>query len=252
MYFKSSARRHWNRGGAVDEDSEGEGASGAGAQKSRSIAEMLMSFLASSSEKSKTQGSEEAGDGGGDGNRQRPAATMLLQHTLMQDPPRTEGKRRKMWSKDLVQAFNNLLSSARFKPLSTAVATTTAAGNASAPKLARPFVFDEQVMEYTSEWCNACNLEATNHRLTTKMLFGTNATEEDTAVFMPMLNVPMYKDLPLGMRVMHDAYLFIYVTCCILAVFLRKLRSPASQAQVRMFLFEIDTLFMFARMRACF
>lgn len=147
---------------------------------------------------------------------------------VLMDPPETEAKRRKMWSKELVQAFNNLTFAVRFEPMNVA----SHAADAS-PKSTGPFVLDEKIMEYTSEWCNACNMEATNHAFTKNMLFGAGATDEDKSVFKPLLNVPMPKDLPMGMRVMHDTYVFIYVTCSIMAVFLRKLKSSRSQAQVK-------------------
>ena len=94
-------------------------------------------------------------------------------------------------------------------------------------------VLDERVMEYTSEWCNACNMDATNHIKIKKRLFGDNATDDDRGVFRPLLNVPLASDLPLGMRLMHDTYLFIYVMCTCIAVFVCNLTTNATkQAKV--------------------
>ncbi len=138
----------------------------------------------------------------------------------MKDASQVQGRRR-MWSKELVSVFNNLISAVRFKQ-----------GNAPAPNGGNMmFVLTEELMNFTSEWCNACNIEATNHIRNKEMLFGKNATEEDRGAFKPCLNLPMCSDLPMGMKHLHDAYLFIYIMCAFLAVFIRKMATAGSTSQ---------------------
>lgn len=137
-------------------------------------------------------------------------------HTLTED-------RRSTWSRPLVSAFSRLVGAVRFRQ--------GGAKNATGNML---LVLDEHIMEYTSEWCNACNMEATNHLKIKRRLFGEDATEEDRGVFRPLLNVPLSSDLPLGMRLMHDTYLFIYTMCTCIAVFISNLTTNATkQAKVR-------------------
>lgn len=134
-------------------------------------------------------------------------------------------KRTKTWKKDLVLTFNKLIASVRFRQ----------GGQQTADGGDMRFVFKESLMEYTSEWCNACNMEATNHIKIKDMLFGAGSSEEDRGVFNPLLNIPLYSDLPMGMKLMHDAYLFIYIMCTCLAVLIKKLATlehSKSQAQV--------------------
>ena len=134
--------------------------------------------------------------------------------------------RRTTWSRALVEAFSKLISAVRFRQ-----GGLQQADNGGHMLM----MLDERIMEYTSEWCNACNMDATNHIKIKKRLFGDTATEQDHAVFRPMLNVPLASDLPLGMRLMHDTYLFIYLICTFLAVFISNLSSSPTtkQAKVR-------------------
>ena len=139
----------------------------------------------------------------------------LSKHSLTFD-------RRNTWSKALVAAFGKLIAAVRFRQ-----------GGEKPADGRLLLVLDERIMEYTSEWCNACNLEATNHIKIKKRLFGDNATEDDRAVFRPMLGVPLGSDLPLGTRLMHDTYLFIYLMCTFVAVFIGNLSSSLTkQAKV--------------------
>ena len=132
--------------------------------------------------------------------------------------------RRSTWPKQLVAAFSRLISAVRFRQ----------GGERSDSSHNMLLVLDERVMEYTSEWCNACNMDATNHIKIKKRLFGENASDDDRGVFRPLLNVPLASDLPLGMRLMHDTYLFIYVMCTCIAVFVCNLTTNATkQAKVR-------------------
>ena len=138
-------------------------------------------------------------------------------------------KRTKTWEKDLVLTFNRLIAANRFKQGAGQQQQAPAAPNNMC------FIFNERLMEYTSEWCNACNMEATNHIKIKDMLFGMGSTEDDRGVFNPLLNIPLYTDLPVGMKLMHDAYLFIYIMCTCLAVFVKKLATlerSSGQAQV--------------------
>ena len=130
--------------------------------------------------------------------------------------------RRTTWGKPLVAAFNKLISAVRFRQ------------GGKSPTSSMLFFMDERIMEYTSEWCNACNLQATNAIKIKNRLFGATATSEDQGCFRPLLNVPLSSDLPMGMRLMHDTYLFIYITCTCISVMVENLTlSVEKQAKVR-------------------
>ena len=135
---------------------------------------------------------------------------------------RTPG-RRKTWSKELVTSFSRLISACRFHQ----------GGQEPVGSKGRGLLINERLMEYTSEWCNACNIEATNHVKNKGMLFGARATEEDRGIFNPLLNVPMFRDLPMGTKLMHDTYLFIYLLASFLAVFVQKLTTLPHNSQIQ-------------------
>jgi len=158
-------------------------------------------------------GNDDAADASGRGRKKKGAAII---HSLPED-------RRTTWSKPLVSAFSRLIAAVRFRQ----------GGQKAASGGMLMMALDERIMEYTSEWCNACNMEATNHIKIKRRLFGEDATEEDRGVFRPLLNVPLSSDLPLGMRLMHDTYLFIYTICTCIAVFICNLTTNATkQAKV--------------------
>ena len=116
----------------------------------------------------------------------------------------------------MVAAFNKLIAKVTFSQ--PQVQPTT-----------RLFVIDEHLMEYTSEWCTACNLEATNHIRIKDLLFRLQeAKGKNKNAFMPFADVPNPKTLPMGLRLMHDAYLFIYLICAFVAVLMRNISSFSS------------------------
>jgi len=150
--------------------------------------------------------------------------------------------RRKMWSKELVLTFNTLISSVRFKQADTP----------SMPSVSNlMFVFNEDLMNFTSEWCNACNMEATNHIRNKEMVFGKGSTEEDRGAFNPFMNVPMCSDLPMGMKHLHDAYLFIYIMCSFLAVFMKKLSGMGGNSQPQVIVLKFTCVKMMCNHKFC-
>jgi hypothetical protein len=95
------------------------------------------------------------------------------------------------------------------------------------------FILDENIMDYTSDWCTACNTEATNHIPIKEFLFGTGSAQgRGKNPFMCFRNVPTKLNLPLGMRIMNDAYVFIYTISCFIAVLVKNL-SSSEQNQTR-------------------
>jgi hypothetical protein len=149
-------------------------------------------------------------------------------------------KRRNYWDIGMVKQFNKLIGSVRFKQ-----------GNGGSKGPANMcFVMDEKLMQHTSDWCTACNLAATHHIPIKDFLFGTNSIKGRAQVqhHMSFLNVPDKSSLPLGMRLMNDAYVFIYTICSFIAVMMKNLESPANdQTRVRarcaqiLFLFSLHT-----------
>ncbi len=128
-------------------------------------------------------------------------------------------KRRNYWNIGMVKEFNKLINSVRFKQ-----------GSAQKSRSANScFVLDEKLMQYTSDWCTACNLAATHHIPIKDFLFGTNSIKGRAQVHhMSFLNVPDKSSLPLGMRLMNDAYVFIYMICSFIAVMMKNLESPTN------------------------
>jgi hypothetical protein len=79
---------------------------------------------------------------------------------------------------------------------------------------------DEQFLNYKNSWCNACNIAAT-HAIRIKQILGIKK-KTDRVKGVPCN--PMH--LPLGMRAMHDTYLFIYLVASFLSVLLSRSMSP--------------------------
>jgi hypothetical protein len=151
--------------------------------------------------------------------------TLVSNAAKIKDP----GKRTTSWSLPVAKAFNALIDSVRFGGSS---GDRNDAGGCM-------FVLDEKCMSFTGEWCRACNLEATNHERIKGMLFSSSS--EATSVkdgflsFKPFSNIPMGCDLPMGMRIMHDSYVFCYLICTFVAVLISKLhqaKDPPSPTQV--------------------
>jgi hypothetical protein len=130
------------------------------------------------------------------------------------------------WNSSLIAGFNGLIGRLRFRQ------------GEEPPTNPMHFILDENIMEYTSDWCTACNTEATNHIPIKEFLFGTSSAQGRAKnPFMRFRNVPTKSNLPLGMRVMNDAYVFIYTISCFIAVLVKNL-SSSEQNQTRVgFLF---------------
>jgi hypothetical protein len=123
-----------------------------------------------------------------------------------------------VWSNATITACNNLIGCLRFSQGSSL----------NPPMTNLIFSIDEDLMEYTSDCCNACNTEATNHYRIKELLFSIRSkTWSMKQAFMPFADVPMPSTLPLGMRLMHDAYVFIYVICGFIAVMIKNINTGA-------------------------
>jgi hypothetical protein len=121
------------------------------------------------------------------------------------------------WTLPVVTSFNKLIKAVTFSQQDVQ------------PMNTRLFVIDERLMEYTSEWCTACNLEATNHIRIKDLLFRLQeAKGKNKNAFMPFADVPNPDTLPMGLKLMHDAYLFIYLICSFIAVLLRNISTLSS------------------------
>lgn len=83
-----------------------------------------------------------------------------------------------------------------------------------------PIVMDEAFLNVTSPCCHACNVAA-SHTVKIKKALGIYNVNRKR-----LPGVPDASKLPLGMRAMHDAYLFIYLVGTFLAVLLARLNSP--------------------------
>ena len=132
------------------------------------------------------------------------------------------GRRATSWSLPVVQAFNSLASSLRFDQ-------HLQRGNGEPPANLL-FVLDESKMDYTSDWCTACNLEATSHDRTKKLLFSRvkKKKEEKKNEFFHLFSaIPMCNDLPIGMRFMHDTYVFTYIICTLIVVLIQKVYAAS-------------------------
>ena len=70
-----------------------------------------------------------------------------------------------------------------------------------------PMTMDDEFLNYMSPWCNGCNTAATNDRFLKKMLGMTGVGNSRK----PLRGVPDASSLPLGMRMLHDVYLFLYM-----------------------------------------
>lgn len=90
------------------------------------------------------------------------------------------------------------------------------------------FIMDESLMEYTSKCCRACNLQATNHQHIKSMLFGIGIPKSKKDGLRPFNSIPMSNSLPMGMRLMHDAYVFIYLMATCIATLMRTISQQAS------------------------
>lgn len=67
---------------------------------------------------------------------------------------------------------------------------------------------DKKFLDFTSPCCNGCNTAATNS-VHLRQLLGIDKPRYKT---FALKGVPDPKDLPMGMRTLHDVYLFIYTT----------------------------------------
>ena len=83
-------------------------------------------------------------------------------------------------------------------------------------------------MDYTSQCCKACNLQATNHQSIKSMLFGSGMPKSKRDGLRPFNAIPMSTSLPMGMRLMHDAYVFIYIMATCIASLMRCISNQAS------------------------
>jgi hypothetical protein len=148
---------------------------------------------------------------------------------------------RAFWNRDLIVAFNELLQATRF-PQEQQIPAAAAEedgdenhGGVDDHQLHQPnllFVMDESLMEYTSNWCTACNLLATRHIEIKGHLFrgGNNCDPDGKASFLS--DVPLSAHLPIGTRMMHDAYLFIYLIATFISVMLSKVNADMNQTQL--------------------
>ena len=75
-----------------------------------------------------------------------------------------------------------------------------------------PLHMTERFLDVTSPWCNACNIAATNNE-NLRALMGIQEAGQRTA---RLPGVPDVQMVPMGMRIMHDTYLFMYtIAACI-------------------------------------
>lgn len=79
---------------------------------------------------------------------------------------------------------------------------------------------DETFLHFKNPWCNACNIAAT-HAIRIKQVLGIKK-QSDRFPGVPCCPAK----LPVGMRIMHDTYLFIYLVANFLAVLLARSVSP--------------------------
>lgn len=130
---------------------------------------------------------------------------------------------RKAWADQtqFLQAANDLLRAVHFK-----------GGSQN-----RRFKISKIFLDYKSPWCNACNIAAT-HDKRLKELLGIpgkirSSSSSSSCIYATMQvtmteymsrkafpNVPNPLHLPLGMRTLHDAYLFIYIMGACISVIL--------------------------------
>lgn len=99
--------------------------------------------------------------------RRRGAAAAAAAGAAIPDPK----KQKTAWGRSLVAAFAKVVEACRFPQQPE--------GGGDDENPARLFVLDEKVMEYTSDWCFACNLEATNHERNKEHLLGKKSTEDE-------------------------------------------------------------------------
>ena len=87
---------------------------------------------------------------------------------------------------------------------------------------------DENLLDFKNPWCNACNTAAT-HAIRIKQVLGIQKGSKQ------LPGVPTFPlQLPIGMRIMHDTYMFIYLIANFLAVLLARSVSPdISPTEVR-------------------
>jgi hypothetical protein len=137
-------------------------------------------------------------------------------------------KRARSWGVPVASAFNELIKSIRCSGQDGIGADS-----------GMLFVLDERCMDFTGEWCRACNMEATNHIKIKQMLYGSasegSTLKEGIKAFKTFNSIPMSCDLPMGVRIMHDAYVFMYLICTFVAVLVGRLHStdkPLTPTQV--------------------
>ena len=90
------------------------------------------------------------------------------------------------------------------------------------------FAMDETLMDYTSTWCYACNMQATSHQLIKNLLYGPGMHVSQRDSVRPFANIPLSTSLPMGMRVMHDVYAFMYIMCSCIAALNKALYTDSS------------------------
>lgn len=125
------------------------------------------------------------------------------------------GSKQRSWADqpEFLRSCNALMQSLKFAPASNSKK--------------HPLSMTKDFMNYRSPWCNGCNMAATNH-LDVKNLMGFLSTERK------MLAIPDPGLLPMGMRILHDTYVFIYVMAACIAVMLSA-NSKRDQTATRSF-----------------
>jgi hypothetical protein len=118
----------------------------------------------------------------------------------------------KCWNdqKSFVEASTRLIASLQMMPQQTSTRSFRKP----------PLSMDEEFLNLKSPWCQACNTAAT-HAVKIKQILGLKGRK---ASVLP--GVPSVKQLPMGMRIMHDTYLFIYLMASFLSILLSRSMSP--------------------------